>query len=400
MHSVSRSILVVSQVFPYPLHDGGRVDIYYRIKALKELGYSIYLVAFYNPVFPPLDLEPLHKICKKIYPLPYLRRKISKILGVKPYSISSRENLSKITDIIQILRLEVAAFRCVISESHHVLTVSQMFKKTLGIEKLYLRSHNNEPKFMLSLAQTSPFFSVKQMFFFIESMRYFFYEKILMRKFSKKDCILHISMDECRTYEKKYPNLRHTFLPAAIDVSEKKAYRETQGRKVLFLGALFSPNNLQGLQWYLKYVHPLVCKKISDYQLIVAGNTQGAPSKDVHRLLSDVSHLKFYDTPLDLGPIYREAEVFINPMQHGAGVKLKTLHAILNGLPVVTTEIGNAGTGLRHDQHLFISSSKSQFQGAVCDLLFHEDKRKKFVLKAQNFLQHHYNQKQALALVL
>ena len=47
-----KNILIVSQVYPYPLHDGGRFDVYYRIKALFEMGYHVTLVGFYNPALP------------------------------------------------------------------------------------------------------------------------------------------------------------------------------------------------------------------------------------------------------------------------------------------------------------------------------------------------------------
>ena len=392
------TVLVVSQVFPYPPHDGGRVDIYYRLKALKSNGYRVLLVAFYNPRFPDLDISLLQECCDEIYPIPILSRKLSNIIHVKPYFICSRENHFIVDEVVQSLQNK-EKIDIVLSESHHVLTVSNILKTRLRVEKHYLRVHNNEAKFMLSVAKSSPLFSLNKPFFLLESFKYFCYEKSLLQS-NKLDALLHISFEECLAYQKKYPQIKHCFLPAAVDLATLKSFKPKNSKNVLFVGALFAPNNIHGLFWYLKNVHKFLEEEYPDYKLIIAGNTQGANRSNIDKILRNSQNIQLIETPSDLDSVYEKASVFINPMQYGAGVKIKNVNAIINAVPVVTTSIGNEGTGFKSNQHLSVCKTSTDFKNAVCDLLKDSDKQVEFVQESQEFLKKHYDQAALLKEVL
>ncbi|TNU60721.1 glycosyltransferase family 4 protein, partial [Bacillus velezensis] len=53
-----------------------------------------------------------------------------------------------------------------------------------------------------------------------------------------------------------------------------------------------------------------------------------------------------------LEPWYAQASVFVAPLLSGAGVKFKTVDAMLRGVPVVATPVGAEGIG---DQGLFLA---------------------------------------------
>lgn len=382
----------MSHVFPYPLHDGGRMDVYHRLQALKKMGFETTLLAFYNPAFSKPEIEPLQSLCVKVYPIPYLRRNISKMLSFSPYTVASKENWGGIDPIIQ--DLQVADFSALLLESHHVLTVAKRLQKTLQIPKTYLRVHNHESRFMKSVALSSPLFSLRRPFFLLESLKYHLYEKTLMKTLSPDTKILHISFDEKKAYQKKYPTFSHHFLPAGCNLNEMQPYRPKKTKTVLFAGALFSPNNIEAITWYLQRVHSKVLQDVPDVQFVVAGTTKGADLKKLRNLV------QLIDTPTDLKPIYEQASVFVNPMQQGAGVKVKTIHALLHGLPIVSTQVGNEGTGLQEGEHLLIGKDSDDFAQKVITLLRQEELRQKLVQAGQQFLQEHYNQEMVVNSVL
>lgn len=395
---MAQKILIISQVYPYPLHDGGRVDVYNRLRALESLGASVTLVPFYNPAFGIPDTKPLEPLCKEIFPIPYLRRKLSKILSHRPYSIGSRENWKEIDPIIS--ELQGQPFDLVITESHHVLTVAERFRAMLKIPRLVLRVHNNEPKFMLSLAKTSPMMSLARPFFAIEALKYWMAEGGLLKKMRGEDQLWHISFDEMERYKKRYPQRDHRFVPAALAVNEQSSIAPRSGRLVLFVGALFSPNNIHGLKWYLEHVHTRVLEAFPDYELVIAGNTKGADVKGLFELFSRFERVVLADTPEDLAPFYERAAVFINPMRHGAGVKLKTVEAAMRGVPIVTTSCGNEGTGFRDGEHLFVRDEPERFSEAIGALFRDKALGEKQSLKAALFLREVYDQSAVLAKLL
>jgi hypothetical protein len=71
----------------------------------------------------------------------------------------------------------------------------------------------------------------------------------------------------------------------------------------------------------------------------------------------------------DPTPLYNSCAVFVNPMRAGAGVKLKSIHAIERCIPVVSTSIGNEGSGFRDPEHLKIADTAEGFIDAVTELL-------------------------------
>jgi len=392
-----QSILIFSQIVPYPLHDGGRFDVYYRLLALKELGIKTTLITFYNPKRPLPELEALEEICDAIYPIPYLRRKLSSLCHFKPYAVRCRNPKSALHAILKTLQTNHTPFDAILAESHHVLELGWWFKKALKIPTLYLRVHNDEPRFMMSVAKSSPKFSIQQLFFLLEALKYRIYEPILMKRFKKEDAILHISHDEWAHTTKKYPHIAQHFLPAAIDLQRGSPWQSPHNHHVLFVGALFAPNNLQGLRWYLNHVHPTLKQKFRDYRLIVAGNTKGADRSILDRLINRDLSIVLHDTPADLEPIYKEAAVFINPMRLGAGVKLKTIDAALRGLPIVTTTIGNEGTGLIDQTHVLVRDKGDDFATAVETLLTNPTKREALSSASKEYIQTYYDQKLALS---
>jgi polysaccharide biosynthesis protein PslH len=393
-----KTILVVSQIYPYPLHNGGCVDIFNRLKALKNLGHSVSLIAYVFSEPTEEEFSPLRELCKEIFVVPMRRKNILKMFSCKPYFIANRENFPFLSNVLP--KLVKRSFDYIISESHNVLTASLFIKQKLNIPSLALRVHNNEPCFMKSLAKTSPFFSIPHLFFSLEAWKYYFFEKKMLKRLSQEDFLLHISYDECVDYRKRFPSLSHDFLPAAVDVKEAKPYTTVSAKYALFVGALFSPNNVQGLEWYLDNVHGRVLEKLPDYKLIVAGTTKGADRVKIDALVKGKESIMFYDTPESLDDIYKEASVFINPMREGAGVKLKTINAILAGLPVVSTKIGNEGTGLQHKKHTYECDTPEDFYEGLIEFFEDETLRRDIVNASQSYLSQHYDQEASLKRVL
>jgi glycosyltransferase involved in cell wall biosynthesis len=102
--------------------------------------------------------------------------------------------------------------------------------------------------------------------------------------------------------------------------------------------------------------------------------------------------------------LYQRAAVFVNPVLRGAGIKLKTIHALQAGVPVVSTSIGMEGTGLIDGTHLLMADSADDFVRMVASLLQNRSLAGRLVHSAQSFLSetydHERNMRQSLSSVL
>lgn len=112
---------------------------------------------------------------------------------------------------------------------------------------------------------------------------------------------------------------------------------------LLFNGALDYPPNYAALWHLLKEIMPRLHKENKDrYTLLICG--KGLPKKD--RDLLDYRHLGviyagFVD---DISPYFKGADIFLNPVLKGGGIKTKMIESIAYGTPVVAMR--TAATGL------------------------------------------------------
>ncbi|KIM02624.1 MAG: hypothetical protein KN64_14640 [Sulfurovum sp. AS07-7] len=384
---MSKKILIIASDFPYPPNHGGRVDVFERIKVLKSLDYQVSLVSTIKTQPNKDEMSYMENFIEDNL-LIKRRQSIFDLFSCKPYQVTSRNNHKDIKVVLKNIRNET--FDACIVEGHYGLDLFESINRSCNINKKYLRVHNDERKYFKELAKSTNNI-LKKIFYYLESIKFSYYEKNFFKKNIIKAC-LHVSDDEYKIYKNNYQFINHIFLPASVDVNDFKKYTKKNNKTVLFIGSLFMPNNIEGLMWYLKNIHNNLCKIFQDYNLVIAGNSKGFDVQSFIETLNKFTNIIFYDSPENLDDLYLESCVFINPMLSGAGVKLKTINAVKYGLPIVSTEIGNEGTGLIHKSHLLVAKNDNDFLQHMIHLLEDESLRNSLVLNAQRFLLENYNQ--------
>lgn len=150
--------------------------------------------------------------------------------------------------------------------------------------------------------------------------------------FSEKDADLARRLAPTTRIEVVHPGLGPTE-PVRRDV-------DPDAPVVLFTGALDRPDNARGIGWFLDRIWPAVIAAVPDARLVIAGaNAQPALERAVERA-TRAELTGFVDS---LDPWYARARVFVAPLLTGAGVKFKTLDAMLRRVPVVSTTVGAEG---------------------------------------------------------
>jgi glycosyltransferase involved in cell wall biosynthesis len=119
-----------------------------------------------------------------------------------------------------------------------------------------------------------------------------------------------------------------------------------QRRDFLFVGSLVGSfrmvPNVDGLRWFLTEVLPLLQQSdLPPFKVHIVGQVNSA---DVLPLSSDI--VRFYDKVDDLKAFYDAARVFIAPVRFAAGIPIKVLDAITNGVPAVAAPILRYQLGL------------------------------------------------------
>lgn len=150
--------------------------------------------------------------------------------------------------------------------------------------------------------------------------------------FSEKDADLAQQLAPATRIEVVHPGLGPSTPPVrTVDPSAPV---------VLFTGALDRADNARGIAWFLDSMWPSIVEAVPAARLVVAGAN---PQPPLVRAVEKAKNAELTGFVESLDPWYSQARVFIAPLQTGAGVKFKTLDAMLRGVPVVSTSVGAEG---------------------------------------------------------
>ena len=123
--------------------------------------------------------------------------------------------------------------------------------------------------------------------------------------------------------------------------------------------------NIEGLAWFLNHVWPNV--EIDSAELIVAGTLCRAKN-----LLPESDRVTYYGLFDEEEDVYRLGNVFINPMQAGTGLKIKTLEALAHGKVVLSTREGACGLDEFEGESLIITDQPNEW-GRILHKLLESD---------------------------
>lgn len=364
-------ILVVAPDVPFPANHGARSDMLSRLACFKELNFDVDLLICGSH---QLDDDVQKELLKFVGRVDFFSRSahLRYLLKFKPYQVESRIALAKFSS--------TTCYDLVFLESEAVGYVLE----SPGLLYKYsaLRVHNDESRYFLALVKSvrNP---ILKLYYLLES---FLYARYSERIKAIVNFELHISREEFEISNKRSAakeSREIMLLPSHIDSQSMVAPVEKGGKKALFVGNLFTPNNLNGLFWYLDNVHGILIDKVPNYRLVVAGNTR---KNNIGDKISRYESVEFHDTPASLECLYDDSSVFVNPMLEGAGVKIRSLNAICQGLPLVSTPVGVEGIGLTNEVHFYEAATPEDFANSVIKCLGNSSQSKDMAVRAQKFI--------------
>lgn len=363
-------VLVVSPDYPFPPNHGGRADVLSIIRGLSARGIVPDLLVTVKSEIAESDVLALKGLVGNIW---FVRRSQSflDIFSILPYQIKSRKGLCYLNEV-------ETHYDKVLLISDYVLPV--VWGGGLSFDRVELRVQNNEARYFFELSKASRNI-FKKLFFIVESLKFWLLSFWLPKWV---DAFLYISSDEYLS--SRWPSLSCWCPPVVL--SRSLRHPSLSGCSVLFSGSLFMPNNMDGLVWYLKNVHPLLIR-VPEYKLTIAGRFDGVTLPE--QLIS--SHVDLVHSPSDqeMLALQDSASVFIAPMFHGAGLKMKVINAVVSGLPVVCTPVSSAGSGLISGKHVLIADDPLVFYECVMKVLFDKNFARSLVSAAQDYVVANYS---------
>jgi hypothetical protein len=312
---------IISFNIPYPPDYGGIIDIYFKLKALKEAGIQTILHCYTYGRQPSKELEDL---CFKVHYYPR-NSGLKYLFHTNPYIVATRESKMMPKNLMG------DSFPVLFEGLHStglLIQCKEAKKMTL------VRAHNIEHDYYHALAKAEHKLFQK-IFFHMESRKLKRYEPILRRA----DYILGISKHETAYFERVYGNA--LFIPAFHKFEEVSPLPGT-GSYLLYHGNLGVVEN-SGM--FLRFALPALSK--TSHSVVVAGKN---PSKRFIQKLRPHTHIKVVADPSDqeMDELIRNAQVNLVLARQPTGIKLKLLHALFSGRHCLVNPPMVEGTGLDH----------------------------------------------------
>ncbi len=181
--------------------------------------------------------------------------------------------------------------------------------------------------------------------------------------------------------KKVFPGDKVLLCPHPTLVKKHKARRQV--RTISFLGSNYPPN-IDGINYFLKMCWPNIAEKY-EVKLSIYGGVCNSVISDSFEKIELMGIIE------DLNEIYKSTDIIINPVRFGAGLKIKNVEAIANGLPLVTTSHGARGLEGLNGTCFLVANHPSEFYLAIARLIENRLLRNKLSQRAIAFAKKHFS---------
>lgn len=173
---------------------------------------------------------------------------------------------------------------------------------------------------------------------YVEWCRWALYEPRIVRQF---DHVLSVTEQDKLLLEWLSKGNHISYFPRGIDVAAViPPYETRESQSILFIGTFAHFPNVDAAIWLCEEIFPLIVERFPAAHLYVVGTNPPSRLFDAAKGHGGIKILGFVD---DVVAYFRRCSIFVAPLRYGGGVKVKVLHAMGQGIPVVSTKVGIEG---------------------------------------------------------
>jgi tetratricopeptide (TPR) repeat protein/glycosyltransferase involved in cell wall biosynthesis len=150
-----------------------------------------------------------------------------------------------------------------------------------------------------------------------------------------------------------------------IDTQTIQLTGQLDSQKILFIGTLSYFPNIDGVQYFVEQILPLIWQQNPSVRFCIAG---AEPPPQILDLMQE-PRIQVIANPDDMGEVAQDCCMTVVPLRIGSGTRIKILHSMAMGLPVISTRLGCEGLQVVDGQHLLVRDQPTDFAAAVQQLI-------------------------------
>ncbi|MGZ3998994.1 MAG: glycosyltransferase family 4 protein [Mucilaginibacter sp.] len=176
--------------------------------------------------------------------------------------------------------------------------------------------------------------------------------------------------------------------PHPVTVTPHAARDEV--KNISFIASAYLPNR-DAVNTFIKDCWPAVAKQLPGLTLSIYGTVCSSVEK------TGAPNIELRGFVPDLNAIYEEADIMINPVRFGAGMKIKNAEALAHGLPLITTSHGARGLEAAQGSAFLVADTPESFIEAILSLSGNKALRKQLSESALTFIAEEFSVQRCFA---
>jgi len=208
------------------------------------------------------------------------------------------------------------------------------------------------------------------------------------------DIVIVVTKEDQTTIQSLCPNTRTIVIPNIHQIPPFTVKKITLPIKLLFVGGFKHAPNVDAMLFFCTEVMPLLRQHQPGIELSIVGSS---PTEQILSLRApDIKVTGFVPS---VTPYYKEANIIIAPLRYGGGMKGKVGEAFSFSTPVITTDFGAEGFGIRPDIHFLLADSAKQYLQAIQKLINDHFFYHKIAQNAWQFIHDNYSNKKVEVII-
>ncbi len=356
MNGARPRLLFISPRFLFPLDEGGKIR---TSNILRQMSGKEFDITLASPApAPDAYAAEIAGIADRFlsWPTPHASSlaKALAIPGRLPISVATDRSPAGCAVVARALaeRPEV-----VVADFPHA---GVLLPQRIGTASV-LFTHNIEAEIYERHAAVAPL--PRRLLWQNEAQKMRRYEAETLRRF---DTVIAVSARDGEGLRKQYGLDRIELIDTGVDLDFYPFSPPPNEPVLVFSGAMDSRSNIDGIEFLLDEVWPLIARVRPDTRAVIVG--RNPPPALVAKAQSRSLPWRFTGFVDDIRPHIAAAQVSVIPLRVGSGTRIKAFEAMALGRPVVSTTLGVEGLDIMPGEHFLAADTAADFAAAILRL--------------------------------
>jgi glycosyltransferase involved in cell wall biosynthesis len=225
-----------------------------------------------------------------------------------------------------------------------------------------------------------------RMFFRTQANRMRAYEGLNCRQAAH---VIAVSEEDARRMESDFGIPHVSTVATGVDIDYFTPATDAAGASgIVFTGSMDWLPNIDGIEWFVQEILPLIRKKIPNCELSIVGRN---PDPKVLNLASRERNISVTGTVPDIRPYLWNSAISVVPLRIGGGTRLKIYESMAARTPVVSTTVGAEGLEYHPGLDIEIADQPELFAEHCIRLLEDEARRRALASEAWDLVNRRFS---------